>query len=73
MGFWSSTTRAAGAKPKRAWRAVHSNEGPNDVGHFVDCIEDGRESDMNVREAGRILEALFACYRSASLGKPVEV
>ncbi len=73
MGFWSSTQKLAGVQPKRAWRSVEDGGGQNDVEHFVDCVTTERESDMNIDEARRILEALFACYRSAASRRPVEI
>ena len=45
----------------------------DDVRHFVDCIVEKRESDVAVTDGKAILEALFACYRSASTGDVVEL
>ena len=73
MGFWSSTQHAVGIQPKRAWRPLPTADGPDDASYFVDCIEQGRESAMNVEAANSAQLALFACYRSAAEGKPVEV
>lgn len=73
MGFWSSTRKAAGEREKRQWVVPELEKAPSDVAHFVDCIEEGRESDMNVSAAVAILEALFACYRSAAERAPVEL
>jgi predicted dehydrogenase len=78
MGFWSSTQKLSGVVPKRAWRPFEIGAGAgggdgSDAGHFLDCIEAGRESDINAVEATRTLEALFACYRSAAEGRPVGV
>ena len=38
---------------------------------FIDCIEEDRESDMNVAEGAAILKSLLACYQSATRGQPV--
>ena len=73
MGFWSSTRQAAGERQKHAWVVAAPEEGPSDPSYFVDCIVEKRESDVNVTDGQAILEALFACYRSAASGAPVDL
>ena len=74
MGFWSSTNRAAGVRAKRSWVVPPTAEPlSEDIRHFVDCIVEKRESDVNVTDGQAILEALFACYRSAASGAPVDL
>ena len=74
MGFWSSTTREMrrSTSVKTTWKTV-SEEGQSDASYFIDCIEEDRESDMNVAEGAAILKSLLACYQSATLGQPVNV
>jgi predicted dehydrogenase len=75
MGFWTSTTLAAGTRAKRSWVVPPSAAEPmrDDVRHFVDCVIAEQESDVSVADGRAILEALFACYRSAATGEVVEV
>ena len=73
MGFWSSTRQAAGERQKHAWVVTAPEAGPSDPSYFVDCIVEKRESDLNVTDGQAILEALFACYRSAASGAPVDL
>ena len=73
MGFWSSTTREMRRSTSATWKTV-SEEGQSDASYFIDCIEEDRESDMNVAaEGAAILKSLLACYQSATLGQPVNV
>jgi predicted dehydrogenase len=73
MGFWTSTRRASGEKLKRAWLVPAPAGARSDAGYFIDCILEERESDVSVRDGRATLEALFACYRSAAAGAPVEL
>ena len=70
MGFWSSTTREMRRGDAAAWKTVPEGE-QSDASYFIDCIEEDRESDMNVAEGAAILKSLLACYQSATLGQPV--
>ncbi|MBI3468812.1 MAG: Gfo/Idh/MocA family oxidoreductase [Planctomycetes bacterium] len=70
MGFWSSTQKEVSAPPKRAW-LVASDGGKEDVRYFLDCLEQGRPSDVSAKEAAAALEALMAAYESAALGRAV--
>lgn len=65
MGFWSSTQEAVHARPKKAWVPIPP-AGPSDAGYFVDCLEAGRDSEINVAEAALTTEVLLAAYRSAA-------
>ncbi|MBL8830436.1 MAG: Gfo/Idh/MocA family oxidoreductase, partial [Planctomycetaceae bacterium] len=62
MGFWTSTTTAAGAKPKLGW--LTPADATNDVKHFVDCVVAGRPSDVSAVDAAAVMEMLMAAYRS---------
>ena len=67
MGFWSSTTAAAGVRPKTNWQTLDAG-GKSDASFFVDCIEQDRESDLPVARAAQATEAILAGYRSAAEG-----
>lgn len=71
MGCWRSTQEEAGLVEKRSWVSIEAAAG-DDVAFFIDCIESGRDSDLDAGVAARIVEDLFACYRSAALGRPVD-
>ena len=74
MGFWSSTRKAVGAKPKRGWVALHrGGKLVTDVTRFIDCIESGRESEMSAKDAAAVVEVLMASYVSAASGEPVSL
>ena len=45
----------------------------SDPSHFIDCVVEGRESDMNAHRAAHLTEALLAGYESAATGKVVEL
>lgn len=72
MGFWRSSQAEVGTRPKRTFAPLSDGvDAPSDVSHFVDCIETGRESEMNVGQAARLTEILLAGYRSAATGQVV--
>jgi predicted dehydrogenase len=70
MGFWTSTQREGGVKPKTAWwpvdPVVHS-----DAAYFLDCIEAGRESDVPAALGARTVTAILAAYEAAATGRTV--
>ena len=70
MGFWTSTQEAVHLRPKRTWVPV-APAGPSDAGYFLDCLDAGRDSEMNVAEAALTTEVLLAAYRSAARGEVV--
>ena len=70
MGFWSSTSQEMRRSAAAAWKTVPERE-QSDASYFIDCIEEDRESDMNVAEGAAILKSLLACYQSARRGQPV--
>jgi predicted dehydrogenase len=65
MGFWDSTQAAVHVQPKRTWMRV-APEGPSDAACFVDCLDAGRDSEMNAAEAALTTEVLVAAYQSAA-------
>jgi predicted dehydrogenase len=48
--------------------AVSHHPFQGEIDHFIDCIRDGRESHVNVRDAVNTHEALFAIDRSCAEG-----
>jgi len=69
MGFWVSSTKDAGVMPKRAW--ITPADATTDVRYFLDCIEQGRASDVPAELAATALEVILAAYQSAATGQVV--
>lgn len=69
MGFWTSTCTASGAVPKRSW--LTPPEPTDDIRYFVDCVVEGRPSDVPVEIAAHVMEVLIAAYESAASQKAV--
>lgn len=68
MGMWAASSPRFQRLPKQRWVPL---SGPaslmaRDVAAFVDCIEQGREPEMNAAAAASILEVIFAGYLSAA-------
>jgi myo-inositol 2-dehydrogenase / D-chiro-inositol 1-dehydrogenase len=72
MGFWTSTQQAVHAQPKGAWVPLW-DAGPSDASYFLDCLDAGRDSELNVAEAALSTEVLLATYRSAAKGEVVQL
>jgi predicted dehydrogenase len=74
MGFWRSTQEEVNTRPKSTYAPLSNLPGArSDVSHFVDCIVEGRESELNARQAARITQILLAGYRSAALGQVISL
>ena len=74
MGFWHSTQREVNLQPKRTFASLANMlASRSDASHFVDCIVEGRESEMNVQQAAMLTEILLAGYRSAAIGQVVSL
>ena len=75
MAMWSSTFQDSPAMPKQRW--VGLNEGRDrmteDVAAFIDCIEEGREPEMNARAGASAVEVILAGYASAARGEAVRL
>ncbi len=71
MGFWKSGQQEVHTRPKQAWIVDQQGNLPTEVGYFLDCIEQGRESDLSAARAADGVEALMAAYRSAATGEVV--
>ena len=65
MGFWASTMQEAHLRPKATWVAAGAAP-QSDAAYFLDRLDAGRDSEVNVEEAAHSTEVLVAAYRSAS-------
>jgi predicted dehydrogenase len=74
MGMWTvmpdSPYKAA---PKENWVLPTVSFWAADAKHFLDCVEQGRQSEVSADVAGAATEILFAAYRSAAIGAAVEL
>lgn len=70
MGFWSSTQAASGVEPKRSW-LTEAHDG--DARHFIDCLQQGRASDVTALDGAKTLEVILAAYESAATGAAVDL
>ena len=67
MGMWSSTQAELKVPPKQQWMDIgSSDDGQREFSAFVDCIENGVESEMNAEFAAHSVEIISAGYRSAA-------
>jgi predicted dehydrogenase len=74
MGFWRSTQKAVNTQPKRRF-APFSRLIPakSDVSHFIDCILEERENEMNAHQAAKLTEVILAGYQSSATGMVVSL
>jgi predicted dehydrogenase len=72
MGFWSSTQTAGGVAAKTDWLPVQPAVA-DDAVSFLDCLEQGRPSDVPVAFGSHALEVILAGYQSAAEGQPVTI
>ena len=75
MGMWGATSPEFEPPPKRRWVQLDVDKGlfDNDVAAFVDCIEQGREPEMNAKAAAPLTEVILAGYMSAARGEVVKL
>ncbi len=74
MGMWSSTQAEIKMKPKQHWiDVISSNDGQREFSAFIDCIENGVESEMNAEFAAHSIEIICAGYRSAASGDAINL
>ena len=74
MGFWRTTQEEVNTQPKESWLPLTNLAAEaSDTSHFIDCVLEGRESEMNVRQAAMLTEVLLAGYQSAASGKVVSL
>ena len=72
MGFWSSTQEAGGVLPKTDWWTLEE-EITSDASYFLDCVEQGRQSDVPADVGAHAVEVIMAGYESASTGRTVQL
>ena len=72
MGFWSSTQKAGGIEPKTDWFPTAA-AAQSDASHFLDCIEQDRESDVCAEIGAHAVEAILAGYVTAAEGRTVSL
>ena len=75
MGMWTSTQAEADIPPKRLWVSVGegSEHQSPDIKAFVDCIEAGRETEMNTAFAAQSVAVIRAGYESAASEKVINI
>ncbi len=75
MGMWRSTQIESGLPPKRLWLSVDDDddEQQQDVRAFVDCIEEGKESEMSAEMAAQSVAVITAGYQSAASGEVIRL
>ncbi len=74
MGMWSSTQSEIKMPPKQQWIDVGSDDdSAREFGAFIDCIENGVESEMNAEFAAHSVEIICAGYRSAATGEVIDL
>ena len=71
MGFWSSTQQEVHTMPKTTWQPLATTA--SDASYFLDCLDAGRESEINAAEAAKTTEVLLAGYKSAASGEVVSL
>ena len=69
MGFWTSTQQEVHTMPKTTWQPLAA--AASDASYFLDCLDAGRDSEMNAAEAAKTTEVLLAGYKSAATGEVV--
>lgn len=67
MGHWNSTCAESGLKPRTAWSAPPV-EVRSDFAYFLDCLEQGRPSDLSAPLAAAATKLILAGYQSAASG-----
>lgn len=73
MGMWGASPSGRYApRPKQSWITPPSSA-KTDAAYFLDCIEQGRPSDVPASLAAAATEVLLAGYQSAAAGRPVEL
>ena len=72
MGMWEASHPAYAATPKVRWVPMPApNTMDLDVAAFIDCIEEGREPDVNAGVAASLTEVILGGYVSAARGEEV--
>ena len=72
-GMWGSTQTKSTGPPKRQWVSVSDAQGRDEIASFVDCVENGVESEMNAEMAAPSISVITAAFQSAASGKVVQI
>lgn len=70
MAFWASSDQRKTGGPEWFLPAAPL---PTDQSRFIDSLERGRDAEVTIADGVRVLEALFAAYRSAAAGTVIKV
>ena len=75
MGMWEARMSKYESMPKRRWVRLNEGQIPmkDDVAHFLDCIENDREPELNAVAAASIVEVILAGYTSAARDEPASL
>jgi myo-inositol 2-dehydrogenase / D-chiro-inositol 1-dehydrogenase len=74
MGMWIALPGSPYlAAPKRSWLSAPALSAQSDAGYFLDCLQTGRDSEVNPATAALASQILLAAYRSAAEGTSVQV
>ncbi len=73
MGMWGASNPRFEPPPKRRWVGPYEERSTMaaDVAAFIDCIERGREPQVNAEVAASLLEVLLAGYISAARNEEI--
>jgi predicted dehydrogenase len=72
MGMWVVAADSPfAAAPKPTWLAPPFLSPVDDVKYFLDCLEQGQESEVSAEIAAAASQILLAAYRSAAAGEAV--
>jgi predicted dehydrogenase len=71
--MWGSTQVKSTGPPKQLWVSVPNGESQDEVPAFVDCIDNGVESEMNAEMAAQSVAVITAAFQSAASGKVVRI
>lgn len=70
MGMWAAPLDSPyKARPKESWVLPATSSWVDDAKYFLDCVEQGKQSEMSVDIAAAATETLLAAYRSAATGE----
>ena len=74
MGMWAAMPDSPfRAEPKLSWLTPGSASWKIDAEHFLNCLENGRQSEVSLDLAAAATAALLAAYQSAAEGCAVEL
>ena len=74
MGFWRSTPSRLSLPPKRGGITPETDPPAlADARDFLDCLEQGRSSEVDAVAGAAAVEVLMAAYDSAATGQAVRL